>query len=186
MRRAVLCGVLAFGATAGAQPAQPAAGTNAGATHSAARVAPDSPRGSLQRFRELGRRGRWAEAARYLDVPPPLAPRSEEVARRLAEVIDARLGWDLDALSAEPDGDPDDGLPPRVDSLGDILTAQGPAESVRIQRRSYADGARWMFVRTTVQRVDGWYAGWRGDGRGSICPRGSTPGGRATCSGGSG
>lgn len=162
MRLVVLWSALAFSATVGAQPAQPPAGTAVGGTNGNARVAPDSPRGSLQRFRELGRRGRWAEAARYLDVPSPLAPRSEEVARRLAEVIEARLGWDLDALSAEPDGDPDDGLPLRVDSLGDILTAQGPAESVRIQRRSYADGVRWVFVRTTVQRVDGWYAGLEG------------------------
>ncbi len=147
-----------------AQPARPIVrdASPEPASLAATRAAPDTPRGSLQRFRELGRRGQWAEAARFLDLPSSLRDREAEVARRLAEVIDARLGWDLDAVSAEPQGDPDDGLPARVDALGDVVGPTGGRESVRIQRRDFADGARWVFTRATVQRVDGWYGGLEG------------------------
>jgi len=72
-------------------------------------------------------------------------------------VIDARFGWDFEALSADPNGDAEDGLPLRVDTLGDIPAANGTLESVRMQRKELPDGARWVFTRATVQRVDEWH-----------------------------
>lgn len=129
----------------------------------APRAAAGSPRESMARFKELARGGRWAEAARYLDLPSGLRDDGPRAARELFEVIDHELGLDPGALSADPQGDPDDGLPARTDSLGEIASGAGPEAPVRITRREFADGARWVFTRATVARTEAWYG--RLDGR---------------------
>jgi len=125
--------------------------------HTAPRGAPGSPRESMTRFKELARGARWAEAARYLDLPANLRDDGPRVARELFEVIDHELGLDPSELSPEPLGDPDDGLPPRTDALGEVTLGAATEAPVRITRREFVDGARWMFTRATVQRAGGWY-----------------------------
>lgn len=123
----------------------------------AVRVAPDSPRASVLRFHELARKGRWQEAARYLDVPVAQAAEAPTLARELSEVIDYHFGWDLDGVSGESAGDVDDGLPPRVDEVGEVPVGRGAYGAVRVQRRELSEGTRWVFTRATVLRVDDWY-----------------------------
>lgn len=156
-------GLVALVAARGApgQPAIPGASrepreAEAGGAE-ASRAAPDSPRACVLRFHDLGLRGRWVEAARYLDVPPAAAAEGPRLARELSEVIDAHFGWDLDDLSGDPQGDVDDGLPPRVDEVGEVPVARATYSAVRVQRRELGDGARWVFTRATVLRVGGWY-----------------------------
>lgn len=121
------------------------------------RVASDSPRASVLRFHDLARRGRWLEASRYLDVPVTQSAEAPRLARELSEVIDYHFGWDLDGVSGESAGDVDDGLPPRVDEVGEVPLGRGAYGSVRVQRREYSEGARWVFARATVLRVEDWY-----------------------------
>jgi hypothetical protein len=42
------------------------------------------------------------------------------------------------------------------DDVGTIATPNGP-EHVRLARRRYPDGVRWVFTRSTVNRIEGWY-----------------------------
>ncbi|MFO0602239.1 MAG: mechanosensitive ion channel family protein [Polyangiales bacterium] len=122
-----------------------------------ARAAPGSPRESMARFRDLARAGRWAEAARYVELPPGLRGEGPRAAQELFEVVDHELGLDPASLSGEALGDPDDGLPPRTDALGEIDGGAGADVSVRIARRELPDGTRWVFTRATVQRADALY-----------------------------
>ncbi|MBL8604051.1 MAG: mechanosensitive ion channel family protein [Myxococcales bacterium] len=149
---------------ASSQPLSPAVARQAARSGAAAaveapavHVAADSPRASMLRFRELCARGRWAEASRFLDLSPGQSEEGPRLARELSEVIAQEFGWDFAALSVEPNGDPDDGLAPRVDQVGEIATARGTLEPLRITRRETAEGARWIVVRGSVNRISGWY-----------------------------
>src|SRR5262245_30513837 len=87
-------------------------------------VAPDSPRASVIQFLALCRKGDFAPAAQYLEVPDQLANEKEYLARRLFEVLDR---VDVKQFSPLATGDPNDQLAPGVDSLGssNALTAMG-------------------------------------------------------------
>lgn len=121
------------------------------------RVDPDSPRASMQRFAELTQRGRWDDAARFLDLGGRPETDGAVLARRLRDVLDRYLGVDPGALSGEATGDTDDGLPARVDELGHVPGSTPAGDPVRLTRRELPDGARWVFTRATVRHVDGWY-----------------------------
>ncbi|KYF74619.1 hypothetical protein BE11_11260 [Sorangium cellulosum] len=161
---ALVSGCILLGASAGelsppAVPASPAAAPAAsaedGADPEANPVAPDSPRASMRQFFELSRAGEYAEAARYLDVPP--GANGAELAQRLKAVLDRHLWLDVDSLSPLPLGDAQDNLGAGVEQLGKIPTRTG-TQPVRLVRRTTPDGVRWIFSRATVARVNEWYA----------------------------
>jgi MscS family membrane protein len=115
-----------------------------------------SPRGSVRRYFELARAGRYQEASAYLDLRRDQAPRGGELAARLRAVLDRRLWVDLEKLSDAEAGALGDGLPTTLDHVGDVKTPVdgGP---VRLKRR--ADGKSWGFSTATVGRIDAWYEG---------------------------
>ena len=126
------------------------------------RVDPESPRASLQRFAELTQRGRWDDAARFLDLTGRPESDGATLTRRLREVLDRYLGVDPSTLSGDAAGDTDDGLPARVDELGRVPGVTPAGDPVRLTRREYPDGVRWVFTRATVRHIDGWYDGMEG------------------------
>lgn len=119
---------------------------------------PASPRAALSQFLDLCRAGRYQEAARALDLSGAHAEDGPELARRLKVVLDRHVWFDLSRISPAPTGDADDGLPRGVDQ---IATVPGPGGSmpVRLVRIGQGEGARWVFSRTTVEQIDGWFAG---------------------------
>jgi len=120
--------------------------------------APDSPRASARAFIELTtRKGDYAAAARYLVVPAGEEALGPERARRLRAVLERHLDIDIDALSPAAEGDPKDGLPEGVDSVGRVPDGRGGETPVFMVRMRDAEGARWAFSRQTVSRIDGWY-----------------------------
>src|SRR5262249_7668823 len=52
---------------------------------------------------------------------------------------------------------PSDHLPAGVEEIGTLPGASGP-EPVRLARRHFADGVRWVFTRSTVDHIDGWWS----------------------------
>jgi MscS family membrane protein len=138
----------------------PDAGTRetAGAQDEADAHAPDSPRASVARFVELARSGQYAEAAAYLDLAPAEIPRGAELARRLKAVLDRNAWLELGNISALPGGDERDGLPRYAEQVAELLGGRDVAEPVRLVRRQLPEGARWLFARATVARIDIWYA----------------------------
>jgi MscS family membrane protein len=156
---AVLAAALvAVGPAAGAQPARDAGAGAAQQLPDEEPVPLDSPRGSMAQFLDLCAAGKYDAAARYLDVPRGEGARAPELVRRLKAVLDRHAWIDLEGLSALPGGNADDGLPRGMDQMGRIPAAEAssPPEPVRIVHRS-AGGARWVFSRATVSRIDAWY-----------------------------
>lgn len=141
------------------------ASPNAPTAQEADEETPDSPRASVGAFLDLCDRSRYAEAARYLDVPRGAESRSTELARKLSAVLNERLPLDLGRLSPESGGFKDDRLPAGTEELGKIKGANGRSVSIRIVRheaRSPEDEARWVFSQSTVQSVDALYAALNG------------------------
>src|SRR5437870_188992 len=129
-------------------------------------LGPEVPRGAMARFLAACREGHYARAAEYLNLrqlPQAVrAQRGPERARELETVLDRALWVDLDRLSDEPEGDPEDGLPALRDSLGTIETATGPVE-VLIERVSQPGGVPvWKIAASTVGAIPALYEefGW--------------------------
>ncbi|MET0287739.1 MAG: mechanosensitive ion channel family protein [Polyangiales bacterium] len=118
---------------------------------------PDSPRASMVKFLSLARSGDYERAADYLELAPLDKPQGAELARKLQAVLDRRAWIDVESLSPLASGTPDDGLPGLTDQVGQIESAQGVAEPVRIVRRRREDDLIWLFSRGTVGRIDSWY-----------------------------
>lgn len=142
---------LAAGAAAnGAQPEEEAA---------------DSPRASMRTFLDLCDRGRYEEAAHYLDVPRGAEKRSADLAHNLYDVLQERLWIDAEHLSPLSAGRKDDALPAGTEELGKIIDAKGHPVSIRIVRhesRSSEDEPRWVFSQGTLVAIDGLHAALKG------------------------
>src|SRR5262249_41692764 len=59
-----------------------------------------------------------------------------------------------------PAGDRGDHLPIGVEEIGVIPGPNGP-EPVRLVRRHFPEGTRWIFSRSTVERIDPWFGRMR-------------------------
>jgi MscS family membrane protein len=108
------------------------------------------------------REGDYRRAAEYLDLRR--LPRMEreakgpELARELKAVLDRELWVDLDALSENPRGDLEDGLPRNRDAVGEIATQRGPVP-ILLERGTGPDGVRiWRIASSTVERIPELYA----------------------------
>src|SRR5207244_3493136 len=147
-------------APAGPRPEAPAPGGDP--SRPATALGPEVPRGAMARFLDACREGHYARAAEYLNLrqlPQAVrAQRGPELARELETVLDRALWVDLDRLSDQPEGDPEDGLPALRDSLGTIETATGPVE-VLIERVSQPGGVPvWKIAASTVAAIPALYA----------------------------
>jgi MscS family membrane protein len=154
MRAGVLLAALLAAPPLLAQPAPAAAASQAqGATTPAA---PDSPRASLERYLELGREGRFEDAASYLDLPAGWAD-GAVLARRLKAVLDHYIWFELGGLSGQSEGSLDDGLPSDVEQIGVIPGRAAVPDPVRMRRIDDAAGTRWIFTISTVGSIDRWF-----------------------------
>ncbi len=132
----------------------------------AASFGPEVPRGAVARFLAACRKGHYARAAEYLNlrqIPQrKRAQRGPVLARELETVLDRALWVDVERLSDQPDGDPDDGLPALRDSLGTIETASSSVE-VLIERVPQPGGTpEWKVAASTVAAIPALYDefGW--------------------------
>ena len=123
--------------------------------------AADSPRAGMRAFFELCERGRYEEAAHYLDLPKGADKRGAELTNKLQEVLDQRLWVDVEHLSPLAAGRKEDALPSGTEELGKIADAKGhpvPMRIVRHEARSPEDEPRWVFSQATVLAIDGLHA----------------------------
>jgi len=119
--------------------------------------AADSPRACMRAFLDLCDRGRYDDAAHYLDIPHGAEKRAGDLARKLYEVLQERLWIDAEHLSPAALGKKEDGLPNGTEELGKITDSKGHPVAVRIVRhesRSAEDESRWVFSQATLIAVD--------------------------------
>jgi MscS family membrane protein len=113
----------------------------------------ETPRSTVTEFLAAARAGDWETAATHLDLSglPPAARERQgpRLARQLAVVLERTLPLDPDALSEDPAGDRQDGLPPEVERVGTVTAAGGPVDV--LLRRSTGGG--WRFGPRTVAAV---------------------------------
>ena len=119
------------------------------------------PRTTMQGFLQACRDGDYKRAAEYLDLgriaAKDRATKGPALARHLKVVFDHALWVDPEALSDDPEGEADDGLPPRRDRAGTIHTAKDPVD-VLLERVPRADGVLiWKIAAATVAKIPGLY-----------------------------
>jgi MscS family membrane protein len=158
MRRAALLLLAALSlATAHAQPTPPTTVPTTTATEpprSAVEPGPETPRGAMARFLTDCREGRYPRAAEYLNARQvsigKRATLGSELARELCAVLERTILIDLGKLSDQPEGDPNDGLPPSTDSLGAIETSSGTVELLIERVRQAGSSPIWKIASNTV------------------------------------
>jgi MscS family membrane protein len=146
---ALLAALIGSGAAARAQQADSAA---------VGRVDPRSPRAALEDFLALAGRGQFDAAARYFDGSVRMSNGvAAERARKFKAVLDQHLPVDLDFVSSSASGDSGDGLPPNTEQITSIRSSNGVLQPIRMFRSELGVEPAWVFVPTTVGRIDGWY-----------------------------
>ena len=147
-------------AKAQVNPPAPPASASAPESSKVEEEAADSPRASMRNFFDYAERGRYPEAALYLDLPRGSEKRAAELATKLHAVLSQRLRINPETLSPLPHGRPRDGLETGVEELGKIRDGKGhevPIRIVRHEPRSADDEARWVFSQRTVSAVPALY-----------------------------
>ncbi|MFQ5514957.1 MAG: mechanosensitive ion channel family protein [Myxococcota bacterium] len=116
-----------------------------------------TPRVAMRSYLEACRAGDYELGAQHLDLRKiPSRRRAREgprLARELKVALDQELWVELDQLSDDPAGEPNDGLPPGVDRVGTIETRGGPVEILLLRH-----DARWRIAPVTVARIPELYA----------------------------
>ena len=111
-----------------------------------------SPRGALQGYLAACRAQDYEKAARFLDLRQ-IQEDGPTLARQLRVVLSRTLWVDVEGLSADGEGRPNDGLPAYRDRVGTIETQRGKAD-ILLQRVPREDGVRiWQFAGVTVAQV---------------------------------
>jgi MscS family membrane protein len=115
------------------------------------------PLTSVKGFFKATRKRDYESAAEYLDLRylPNGMDKSQgpELARHLKIIFDRTVWIDLDMLSTEPKGHPDDGLPSYRDRVCRIKTPEGEVD-ILLQRVPRDDGTFiWKFSSVTVARI---------------------------------
>ncbi|HLV64644.1 MAG TPA: hypothetical protein VKY73_02485 [Polyangiaceae bacterium] len=152
----LLLSLAATGAASAAESPDPKAG-DALSSSGENDVDPASPRAAVHSYLDLARRGENERALAYLDLSRDAKPRGAVLAERLRFVLERYGGAELDALSPDPEGDPDDGLRRGVDRVTVVTSASGRTEDLLIRRVPTRDGKRWLFAGQSVRRIDAWY-----------------------------
>ncbi|GIW42576.1 MAG: hypothetical protein KatS3mg076_3153 [Candidatus Binatia bacterium] len=133
-----------------------------------------TPQSAMHAYLEAARAGDWEKAAEFLDtraLPPAvrkLPPTT--LARQLKVVLDRTLWVDLGALSDEPEGFRDDGLPKNRDLVGTI-TLDKKKVPVLLERLPGPEGTRvWRISSATVAQIPTLYEAFGYGKLGEILP----------------
>ncbi len=115
------------------------------------------PRTMALGFVEATNKGDYEHASEYLDLrnlPRGMsAGQGPELARQLRVVLDRKLWVDINALSDEPKGQSDDGLPGFRDLVGKIDHPHGSID-ILLQSVPRGDGVNiWKFSNATVAQI---------------------------------
>lgn len=103
------------------------------------------------------RRGDYAEAGQYLDMrylPEDMADMDAEgLVRALSFMVSQQVVVDISAISDDPEGDQDDGLPGYRDLIATVELAETTVP-IYLQRVPDGDGGRmWKISNATVERI---------------------------------
>jgi MscS family membrane protein len=114
----------------------------------------DTPRGCFFGFLKAAEKGSYANAAEYLQIPGSLRPQREQIAAQFQEVLDQRfVSTSLERMSRSPRGTLEDGLPPNVERVGEILGPDGSFDVVLVRRESPGAPPVWLISWDTIREA---------------------------------
>nr|NIO07869.1 mechanosensitive ion channel [Deltaproteobacteria bacterium] len=116
-----------------------------------------TPRSSVEGFLAAARQRDFQRAAQYLDLrrytPEEQITVGPNLARELKIVLDRAVEIDLDLLSTEPDGRPDDGLPSYRDWVGRTASKDNPI-NIYLHKVPVSGGKHiWQISSITVAQI---------------------------------
>lgn len=135
----------------------------------------ETPREAMEGYLTACRAGDYELAAQYLNLARIPAARREtdgpKLARQLKTVLDQTLWVELESLSNEPGGDPDDDQPSGRDRVGTIKSERGPVDVLLVRARVTPEESVWLISSVTVARVPQLYQEFGYGPLGELLPR---------------
>ena len=117
----------------------------------------DTPRASLLSLASALNRGDFDKAAEYMDMrylPPGMSQQDgPELVKQLRYIFSRHIWVDIGALSDEPEGWQNDGLPVYRDSMGSIETSSGVVELYMQRIPDGSGGKEWKISNATVALI---------------------------------
>ena len=114
----------------------------------------ETPYGTFYGFLHAVEKGSYGNAAEYLQIPPSLRSQSEEIARQFQTVLDHRfISTTLESISRSPRGTLDDGLPPDVEKVGEILGHDERLDVLLVRKETAGSPAIWLFSWETIREA---------------------------------
>jgi MscS family membrane protein len=162
MRRALRAALaaLALGLAASAPAApQPPATAPAPTPTAAEEAASDpygreTPYGCFFGFLRAVESGSNANASEYLQIPASLRSQREDITREFQAVLDHRfVSTSLERISRSPRGTIDDGLPPEIERVGEVLGGDGTFDVLLVRRDAPGSPAIWLFSWETIREA---------------------------------
>ncbi len=118
----------------------------------------ETPYGCFFGFLHAIEKGSYGNAAEYLQIPASLRPQREDIARELQAVLDHRfVSTTLESISRSPRGTLDDGLPPDVEKVGEILGVDGRIDVLLVRKETPGSPAIWLFSWETIREAQRLY-----------------------------
>lgn len=113
-----------------------------------------TPSGTVLGFLQVAESGNYSAAAQYLQLNAARRQsEGEQIAEKLKTVMDVAFNGSLKDISTQPDGTPQEGVPPGRQKLGTMSTgdAEGELELVRVT--DPAAGKIWLISSETLLKV---------------------------------
>ena len=117
-----------------------------------------TPRGAVVNFLRAVSADDYKRAAKYLQTDLP-SIRAERLAMELGSVLNRRFQINIERVSNQPDGDPNDDTNPNRELIGIIDSPRGPVEVVLDRVTVEGEAKIWLFAAGTLNNIPHLYEG---------------------------
>jgi MscS family membrane protein len=118
----------------------------------------ETPSGSLFGFLQEAQAGNYSAAAQYLQMSPARRQADgDELARKLKVVVDRAFQGALDQISKQPDGMPQEGVPPDRQKVGTLVAGDVEADLNLVHVRDAGARRIWLIAAETLTKVPDLY-----------------------------
>jgi MscS family membrane protein len=119
----------------------------------------ETPYGTFYGFLHAVEKGSYGNAAEYLQLPASMRSQREDIAREFQAVLDHRfISTTLESISRSPRGTLDDGLPPDVEKVGEVLGKDARIDVLLVRKETPGSPAIWLFSWETIREARRLYA----------------------------
>jgi MscS family membrane protein len=117
----------------------------------------ETPRGTVMGFLKYEKRGDYATAARYLQLPPGQNTNLVQLAKEFS-ALNPNFKGSIDLLSDDPNGTVDPGLPPGQVRAGVVAVDAVTADVILVRVDDPASGKIWLVSQQTLENIPKLYA----------------------------